>query len=103
MSSGVVAISAGDEHTCALTTSGAAKCWGRGDYGQLGNGATSDSSIPVAVSGMSSGVVAISAGAFYTCALMTSGAAKCWGRGDNGQLGNGATSDSSIPVIVSNF
>jgi alpha-tubulin suppressor-like RCC1 family protein len=103
MSSGVIAISAGGDHTCALTTSGAAKCWGLGANGQLGNGATGDSNTPVDVSGMSSGVVAISAGAFYTCALTTSGAAKCWGLGANGQLGNGATGDSNTPVIVTNF
>ncbi len=103
MSSGVVAISAGDDHTCALTTSGAAKCWGNGGNGRLGNGATSNVNTPVDVSGMSSGVVAISAGREHTCALTTSGAAKCWGRGDYGQLGNGANINSNTPVIVTNL
>ena len=103
MSSGVTAISAGVYHTCALTTSGAAKCWGRGDSGQLGNGATSNSNTPVDVSGMSSGVAAISAGVYHTCALTTSGAAKCWGWGGEGQLGNGANGNSNTPVIVTNF
>jgi alpha-tubulin suppressor-like RCC1 family protein len=103
MSSGVVAISAGTGHTCALMRSGAAKCWGAGANGRLGNGATSDSNTPVDVSGMSSGVVAISAGNDQSCALMASGAAKCWGKGTSGQLGNGATSDSNTPVIVTNF
>jgi alpha-tubulin suppressor-like RCC1 family protein len=101
MSSGVASISAGGSHTCALTTSGAAKCWGKGDYGQLGNGATSNSNTPVGVSGMSSGVVVISAGGSHTCALTTSGAVKCWGAGGFGQLGNGATSNYNTPVDVS--
>jgi alpha-tubulin suppressor-like RCC1 family protein len=103
MSSGVVAISAGYKHTCALTTSGAAKCWGMGTDGQLGNGAASNSNTPVDVSGMSSGVVAISAGRQNTCALMTSGAAKCWGIGTDGRLGNGAASNSNTPVDVTDF
>jgi alpha-tubulin suppressor-like RCC1 family protein/uncharacterized protein YpmS len=100
MSSGVVAISAGLHYTCALTTSGAAKCWGYGGSGRLGNGATSDALTPVDVTGMSSGVVAISTGASHACALTTSGAAKCWGYGGSGQLGNGATSDALTPVDV---
>jgi alpha-tubulin suppressor-like RCC1 family protein len=103
MSSGAAAISAGSAHSCALTTSGAAMCWGVGAYGRLGNGATIDSSTPVDVSGMSSGVTAVSSGEIHTCALTTSGAAKCWGFGANGRLGSGATSDSSTPVIVTNF
>jgi alpha-tubulin suppressor-like RCC1 family protein len=100
MSSGVVAISAGHSHTCAVTTSGAAKCWGLGGEGQLGNGATSIALSPVGVTGMSSGVVAISAGVSHTCAVTTSGAAKCWGGGSSGQLGNGATSSALTPVDV---
>jgi alpha-tubulin suppressor-like RCC1 family protein len=52
---------------------------------------------------MSSGVAFISAGGEHTCALMTSGAAKCWGRGTEGQLGNGAGSTVNTPVTVTNF
>ncbi len=78
-------------HTCAVTTSGAAKCWGSGSFGQLGNGATRDSHTPVDVSGMSSGVLAIAAGRYHTCAVTTSGAAKCWGHGNSGKLGKGKT------------
>jgi alpha-tubulin suppressor-like RCC1 family protein len=99
-------ITAGDSHTCALTTTRGVKCWGYGDDGQLGNGATSNQSTPVDVAtyvgnGLLSGVAQITAGGYHTCALATSGGVKCWGRGTNGQLGNDATPNpQSTPVDV---
>lgn len=100
----LTAISAGRDHTCALASDGAAYCWGRGFYGQLGDNTTNDSSVPVAVTmtGVLLGklITAISAAGSYTCALASDGAAYCWGIGGIGQLGNGATSDSSVPVAV---
>jgi alpha-tubulin suppressor-like RCC1 family protein len=97
LSSGVMAIAAGSLHTCALTTGGAVLCWGSNEYGQLGNGAflLSGTDAPGAVSGLSSGVVAIAAGAFHTCALTSGGAVQCWGYNAYGQLGNGAFQTSS--------
>lgn len=100
LSSGVVAISAGQDNTCALLNTGAAKCWGYNVFGQLGDGTTIDNPIPVDVSGMSSGASVIATGIFHTCSLVSTGVVKCWGSNEFGQLGNGTTSDSSTPVRV---
>lgn len=100
LSQGVSAITAGTNHTCALTTGGAVKCWGANSKGQLGDGTTLDRSTPVDVSGLSSGVVAITAGSDNTCALTQSGNVKCWGSNEDGKLGDGTRTDSSIPVAV---
>ncbi|MEN9595258.1 MAG: hypothetical protein RLY23_1741, partial [Actinomycetota bacterium] len=100
--SNTVAISTGESHSCALLADGTAKCWGNNASGQLGNNTTTSSSIPVVVSGLAS-AVAISAGAsgFHSCALLADGTAKCWGNNGYGELGNGTTTNSSIPVVVS--
>jgi alpha-tubulin suppressor-like RCC1 family protein len=101
LSSGVQEVAAGGAYTCALTGAGAVECWGRNAEGQLGNGTTTSSTTPVAVSGLSSGVVAIAAGAFHACALTRAGAAVCWGNNGSGQLGDGTTTTRTTPVTVS--
>lgn len=101
LSSGVVAIATGNQHTCALTNAGAVRCWGWNGSGQLGNGTTANASASVAVTGLSSGVVAISAGGQHSCALINSGAVKCWGFNGGGALGNGATTGSLTLVVTS--
>lgn len=104
LTSGVSAISAGEVHTCALTTSGGLKCWGANSYGQLGDGTTSPHSAPGDVSGLTSGVSAISAGNFHTCALVTGGGMKCWGKNSEGQVGDGTTgSPRTTPTFVTNL
>ena len=70
---------AGDTFSCALSSSGGVVCWGSNAYGQLGDGTTTDRLTPVQVSGLASGVRAIGAGAYHTCALLTGGAVRCWG------------------------
>jgi alpha-tubulin suppressor-like RCC1 family protein len=100
LSSGVIAIAAGGEHTCAIATGGTVKCWGWNKTGQLGIGTTSDSSTPVDVVGLAGDVKAVATGGRHTCALMTAGGVKCWGYDEFGQLGNGSTANSAIPVDV---
>ncbi|MBB6562173.1 alpha-tubulin suppressor-like RCC1 family protein [Acidovorax soli] len=100
LASGVAAIAAGGDHTCALTTAGAAQCWGYNFYGQLGDGSTTDKATPQAVTGLASGVAAIVAGDSHTCALTTAGAVRCWGYNDDGELGDGSTTQKSTPQPV---
>lgn len=94
-------ISVGDATTCAIATGGGLSCWGSNDRGQLGDGTTIDRFTPVAVSGLGAGVAAVSAGSDMTCAVTTSGGAKCWGGNEKGQLGDGTTVDRPTPVDVS--
>lgn len=96
----VSAIALGDRHTCAITTAGALKCWGSNSNGQLGDGSNADSLAPVDVVGLSSGVVSVGAGAFFTCAVTQQGAAKCWGANSYGQLGDGTTTQQMTPTQV---
>ena len=91
LTSGVATVSAGFGHTCALTTDGEVKCWGRNTYGELGNGTTIDSLTPVDVSGLAGSATAISAGEGHTCATTQAGGLKCWGFNQWGQLGLGVT------------
>src|ERR1035437_2117415 len=90
------AVAAGSGDSLALDSSGHAWAWGGGWYGELGNGSTTNSSTPVAVS-MPAGVTfsAVSAGGGNSLALDSSGHAWAWGYNGSGQLGNGST-----PVAV---
>ena len=99
-------LSAGNIHTCGVTPSGAAYCWGYNFDGELGDGTTTSSAMPVAVSGgltfaaVSAGD-AVDAGGQHTCGVTRAGAAYCWGYNGFGGLGNGTTTDNTIPVAVS--
>jgi alpha-tubulin suppressor-like RCC1 family protein len=101
LSSGVTAIVAGMEHTCALTGAGGVKCWGADSFGQLGTGKVANYYIvPVDVVGLEDPVIAIAAGAYHTCAITTGGTVACWGYNVYGQLGDGTRTNSSRPVRV---
>jgi len=95
---GVVAISSGLDSNCAVTAAGVTECWGANASGQLGNGSTTNSSTPVVVAGLSSGVAAIASGDQHSCAANNTGSAQCWGSNGNGQLANGTTHSSAVPV-----
>ena len=86
-------------HTCAVTTQGAAKCWGHNGNGQLGDGSNIHSMMPVQVVGLTSGVSSISAGTSISCAVVR-GSANCWGLNNTGQLGDGSSTESNVPVQV---
>jgi len=96
-----VAVSAGEQHSCGVTTSSQAYCWGFNGLGQLGNGSTTDSSSPVAVGGFNFQSVSAGLGNHaHSCGLTTGGVAYCWGANYSGQLGDGSTTNSSTPVRV---
>ena len=92
-------VSAGGSHTCAVLSGGTLKCWGYGEYGQLGNSSTSDQTTPVSVSNIST-ATSVSAGNVHSCAVISGGTVKCWGYGGYGQLGNGSFTSEYTPVTV---
>ncbi len=98
LASGVVmkSVSLGYSHTCTLDTSGAAWCWGTGG---LGSGSTSSVTPVQVLGGLRYSTLA--AGNGFTCGISGAGA-WCWGINNYGQLGNGGSTDSPIPVRVAN-
>lgn len=101
-----VSISAGEDHTCAILNDGTARCWGRNNQGQLGiqstsgslgNSASDMASLPSVMLGTNGNIqhtaIAISAGGRSTCAILSTGDLKCWGRNNIGQLGQGNTNN----------
>lgn len=86
-------------HVCALLADGTVACWGDNNYGQLGNGTTTDSNIPIVVPGLS-GVIKLDEGLYSACALLDTNAISCWGRGYTGILGNGGSADTLSPTLV---
>ena len=100
LTTGVAIVAVGDTHSCAITTGGAVKCWGRNNFGQLGDGSVVDKNEPTNVPSLTSGIVAVAAGASHTCALTTAGGVKCWGYNNYGQLGDSSNVDRSSPVDV---
>jgi alpha-tubulin suppressor-like RCC1 family protein len=100
---GFITVSAGDYHTCGLTSDSLAYCWGDGSQGQLGNGQSGQlylETTPRAVSG-GNRFATISAGSDFTCAVTSGGQAYCWGGNGHGQLGDGSTAAHATPVPVS--
>jgi alpha-tubulin suppressor-like RCC1 family protein len=105
---GVTQVDANGPTTCARLANRQARCWGYGQYGNLGNGSDDDSGRPVAVRNVAgtanlSAVAEVTVASDATCARLTNGEGRCWGHNENGQLGAGFnSSESSLPRIVVN-
>jgi alpha-tubulin suppressor-like RCC1 family protein len=99
-----IQISAGYEHSCALLSDNSVWCWGRNSFGELGiSNTTNRSTIPVKVqfaAGTSASVKAIAAGTYHSCAVFSDETAQCWGDNEFGELGDGTTTSTSVPVTV---
>ncbi len=97
-------LTVGYSHSCVLDDAGRIYCWGSGEYGQLGNGSNEKNMVPVDVdmNGIMKDkkIVGLTSGEYHSCALDDSGGIYCWGKNDEGQLGNGTIEDSSVPVAV---
>ena len=96
---------AGGYHTCVVKSDGTVYCWGTNWDGNLGNGSTDSSPLPVQVrgvggSGYLTGITQVSEGVSNTCAVKSDGTVYCWGANWSGQLGNNSTGRSSLPVQV---
>jgi alpha-tubulin suppressor-like RCC1 family protein len=88
--SGVAAVAAGGSHACALLTDGTARCWGGDAFGELGDGIqqfaqTGVEPVRVALTG----ITALAAGGYQSCALLADGTVSCWGNNEWGELGSG--------------
>jgi alpha-tubulin suppressor-like RCC1 family protein len=98
-------VAAGGNATCGLrgtVAGGTAWCWGGNWTGELGDGTTTNSQVPVQV-GAATDWTAITAGTHFACGIRGAGAPStlwCWGYGQNGQLGNGGTANASTPQQV---
>jgi alpha-tubulin suppressor-like RCC1 family protein len=108
-SGSTIGLGVGVDHTCIVTADKTLWCWGLNDHGQLGDGTTMSSDAPVQVVGLTNlyGVWVSPSGGF-TCAVTVgpSGTASstnayCWGRNDRGQVGDGTTTDRTIPTVLS--
>jgi len=89
-------------HSCARLDSGAVRCWGSDNFGQLGDNNHDDLAHPqpAADAWKEGGAAQIAAGAWHTCMVLGNGSAKCWGLDSEGELGNGKSDDSATPVDV---
>ena len=93
-------VSAGGEYTCVRLPDGTARCVGRNQFGQLGDGTMTNSSVLVPVSGLTT-ATRVSAGDEFACALLADGTARCWALGEKGQRGDGTFDQMSlVPVAV---
>ena len=101
----VASLSSTKDHTCLSQQSGQILCWGDGEFGRLATGSTSDELLPKKSSSSTTymsirDTYSVVTATLHTCSLTNLGEVHCWGKGDDGRLGNGGTSDSNSPVHV---
>ena len=100
----IIALSCSASHTLVMCADGTVAAWGLNQYGELGNNTTTNSNVPVAVTqtGVLAGktIVALAAGCYHSMVLCSDGKLAAWGSNSNGQLGNNTTTNSSVPVAV---
>jgi alpha-tubulin suppressor-like RCC1 family protein len=94
-----VQVAAGYRHTCVLRRDGTVVCFGANPYGGLGDGSTTQRTLPVVVASLTD-AVEIAAGQWFTCARRATGSVSCWGFNGQGQLGDGSTAQRLLPVAV---
>ena len=92
-------LTGGVGHTCGVTTTGQAYCWGSNLHGQLGDGTTTHRTIPTLVNG-GHNWASVTGGRSHTCGVTTGGEAYCWGFNRDGNLGDGTTTHRTIPTLV---
>jgi alpha-tubulin suppressor-like RCC1 family protein len=94
------ALAIGDDHSCALAD-GRVWCWGSDAYGQLGQNAVAGPTPMKTEVSLPSDAVMLVAGADHTCAVIASGTVvRCWGRNNNGQIGDGTTTNRQLPTAI---
>ncbi|NNK49067.1 MAG: hypothetical protein HKP01_09365 [Gemmatimonadetes bacterium] len=95
-----VEVSAGHDHSCALTNTGVAWCWGDNVTGHLGSGDPINRSFQPVLVASPVAFTTVVAGYYQSCALAESGQMYCWGRNDQGQIGDGSSQNRFTPVPV---
>ena len=99
LGSGVKAVDVGSDHSCAVTGAGALKCWGDNEFGQIGDGTSTERHTPVVVA--QAGTAQVALGWQHSCLLTTKDGVACWGRNTFGGVGDGTTKKRERPVAVS--
>ncbi len=96
-----VALYCGADHTCVILSGGDMKCFGKNNYGALGdNGLNTHKKTPVSVVGLGGKAISVAAGFHHTCAILSDSSMKCWGYNFNGALGDGTVINKNTPVAV---
>jgi hypothetical protein len=102
-------MSGSDNHVCAVHNNGSLYCWGYNGYGQLGDGTATSQSVPIKVktktddinSDLPAGKIkSLAVSVNHSCVIGPDDRAYCWGYNGNSELGNGTTTNSSLPKAV---